>query len=158
MAKRLPIKYDYDQPTVVWTPEGGDPVEFDFNQLPKDIQKRVKGAGLHHILRDRTSAESDPEAKLAAAKEVFDRLAAGEYVTRRVGAGAARTTLLVAAVARLKGIEESAAKELVGGLSDEQVKQLRSLRDVKKAILAVKEERLREQETEETVTVDDILA
>lgn len=158
MAKST-MTYDYDSPTVVWTNnETNESKTFDFNSLPEDMKTKIFAYGAQHLLRDRTSAIKDGNEKLSVAQTLFDRLSAGEWkAVRASSGGSSKTTLIVEAIARIKGIDTAAAREIIDGLPAENLKALRANGQVKKVIAEIKLERLNAASNEAETSLDDLI-
>lgn len=140
-------------------------VQFDFGNgetrtlslanLDSAIVRRLALHGLSQKAGDSyagaKSAVDDGEAPsveayaAGAVDAVWSQLTAGTWTATREGGGAPRVTILVEAYARLKGCTIEAAQEAIGQLTEDEQKLVRKVDAIKKAMAAIKAERLMKQ-------------
>ena len=142
MAKSS-MNYKYETASAVtWASEGEETAVFDATSLNADIQDHILAYGLHHLLRDRTSALKDSGDKLTQANKIFSQFLAGSWKAARASSGTTRGTLLAQAIARLRNITLPEANEMVDGLPEENIKALRAHPEIKREIMRIKQEAL----------------
>ena len=128
MAREKKMQYEVRDEAVVWTlPDGSDSATFAVDGLPEDVLRKLLTYGLQHILRDRTSAISAPADKLATARTIYEKLRAGEWKTRREGAGSRAPRVnkyVLQALMELKGWSEDEARDFIASLTPDQKRAL----------------------------------
>jgi hypothetical protein len=140
MAKQSIATTDLVKGKLVLTFANGGKVECDPSALSAEIKDQLVLHGLTQKLRDSfAGAKGDANYAQAQAEGVWEALIAGEW--NRRGGGAFGGNLLAEAVARLKEIEVSEARERLAGLTDDQREALKKSPSVKKMILTIKAER-----------------
>lgn len=95
------------------TVKEGDMQEINVNTLTDEIQKRAKVHGVSQKVGDNfAGAAGDVDKAWQLCAEMIDQLKEGLWKDREAGEGGMRTSLLVEAVAQIKGIsvEEARAK------------------------------------------------
>lgn len=151
-ARKLEKSIDVENGVLSLGFPSGESMEVKMSDFPEEIVHQLALHGLSQKATDATAGK-DAEESEERVRGVISALQAGDWTVRGAGTGgggSTRTTLLVEAVARIKGIEIDAAKEAVAGLDDEQKKALQKAPSVKAAILTIKQERLAAQSEAET--------
>lgn len=118
----------------------GDVATVNLADLPENIQVRLALHGLSQKGGDagalgKDASDADIES---AVRDQIDRLINGEWATRK--AGEPRVTMIVKALARIKGIEESEARERYATLDDDTKKALRQNPEVTKVMAQIRVE------------------
>jgi hypothetical protein len=121
----------------------GQELTLDVSTLDEGIQMELMMHGaLQKIGDSYAGAAGDYAFATGNAQKVIDNLVAGEWKSARAqGEAKPKTGELAEAVARLKGLEVSAAAEIVNGLTDEQRKALRGKEAIKATIAQIRYEK-----------------
>lgn len=140
MAKQSIATTDVIQGTLVITFANKEKLTIDPSQLSDAIREQLVLHGLTQKVRDSfAGAKGDVNYAQAQAEGVAEALMAGEW--NRRGGGAFGGNLLAEAVARIKGIEISEARERLADLTDDQRDALKKSPSVKRMILTIKADR-----------------
>ena len=139
MARIKRITVDANAGTVTFAWSDGTTDTFRLADVPDRIRGRLALHGLTQKLADAHAGIGDVAAARAATRAVWEALAAGDW-TKRPDAGG--TSLLVAAVARVKGIDEAQAAAAVERLPADKRRALERHPAVRAAMAAIRAERL----------------
>lgn len=100
--------------------------EFEWENIPTNIQSQLSLHGLNTLLQQRTSdVKGNPEGKLEAMEDVYERLCEGEWSAERKS-GTRTVPAIIEVLAGLKGCDIGAAQKAFAKLNDEQKAQLRA--------------------------------
>ena len=117
MSAKMQYEVLADTGEVRWRAEDGTEAVFTVRDLPENILRGLLAWGLHYILRNRTGAAKNPADRIAAAREIYERLRAGERKPRV-------SKYILAALMEVKGWDEETARDFIAGLTPEQRKAL----------------------------------
>lgn len=154
--------------------EDGNEITFDFadgdvenlnvkiTDLNEAIVEKLAMHGLSAKLGDSYAGVDTVGEAREKAFGVWEDLVAGNWTTRVAGAGGPRVTQLAEALVRVasgrgKELSLESAVEALGKMPDEQKKGLRKMGEIKKAISAIKIEKLQAEVTTDP-TEDDTAA
>jgi len=143
-ARKLEKTIDVEAGVLTLGFTSGGSLEVKMSDFPEEIVHQLALHGLSQKATDATAGKDADESE-ERVRGVVNALQAGDWTVRGSGTGgggSTRTTLLVEAVARIKGIELEDAKSAVGALDDEQKKALQKAPSIKAAIMTIKQERL----------------
>jgi hypothetical protein len=146
-ARKLEKAIDLETGTITFGFASGATQEVKLSDFPEEMIHHLALHGLSQKATDSTAGK-DPAESFDRVKDVISALQAGAWSIRGSGegtGGTSRVTLLVEAIARIKGIEVDAAKDAVAGLSDDDKKSLQKASSVQAMILTIKQERLAKQ-------------
>ncbi len=126
MSAKMQYEVLADTGEVRWRAEDGTEAVFTVRDLPENILRGLLAWGLHYILRNRTGAAKNPADRIAAAREIYERLRAGEWAKpRATGERKPRVSkYILAALIEVKGWDEETARDFIAGLTPEQRKAL----------------------------------
>ncbi len=139
MARIKRITVNPDKGTVTFAWADGPANTFAIGDVPDHIRARLALHGLAQKLADAHAGERDVVAARAATRAVWEALAAGDW-TKRPDVGG--TSLLVSAVARVKGIDEAQAAAAIERLPADKRKALERHPAIRAAMAAIRAERL----------------
>lgn len=141
MTKNTVAVIDQNKDAIVisFADKDGTKLEFNPQELSQEMKDRLMYHGAIQKIRDSyAGAKGDTNLAIANASSVIEGLLAGEWNRRGGGTGG---TLLVEAIARIKGYEQSEAREKVAELSEEQREALKKSPTVAAAIAEIQAER-----------------
>ena len=133
------ITVDPDKGTVTFAWADGQADTFTIGDVPDTIRRRLALHGLAQKLADAHAGERDVASARAATRAVWEALAAGDWTKRPSDGG---TSLLVAAVARVKGIDEAQAAAAIERLPADKRRALERHPAIRAAMAAIRAERL----------------
>lgn len=136
--QRMKKEVNAEGQLVLFTFPSGESFEGKLADLSDEMKIRLALHGLSQKCGDagalgKDASDSDIES---AVRDQFDRLANGEWATRK--AGEPKVTLVVKALARIKGIEENDAREKYAALDDDNKKLIRANPQVKKVMAEIR--------------------
>ena len=146
----------------------GERIHLDANQLTREIFEAATMHGLKQKLVDAAAISRNPDTgrsattadKMAAIREVYERLLAGEWNKRREGSGGAAGGLLFSALCRLYAGSKTDAevRAFIEAMDDKQQAAMRAHAKVAPIIEAIKAERAAKRPEVASVDVDAMLA
>lgn len=153
MAKKATksISEDGNEITFDFADEGVENLSAKITDLNEDIVGRLAMHGLSAKMGDSYAGVDTVGEAREKANGVWEDLVAGNWTTRVAGAGGPRVTQLAEALvsvagARGKELTLEQAVEALGKMPDDQKKALRKSGEIKKAIAAIKIEKLQAEQ------------
>lgn len=138
IAKKTP---DYVNGSVLWKWADEKEQTVKVGDFPQNIRDAFAVYGLSQKLGDEYAGAEGPEEAREAMGSLIESLMQGTWSLRRTGTGAARTTMLAEALARVTGQDEETCQAKLAEMDDETVKSLRNHKQVKAELEAIKLER-----------------
>lgn len=144
------VNFTMDKPADA--PEGFVPevIAFDLTKVDQNTLLRLALHGASQKIGDsyagaKESGEDPIKYAHEAVSETIKQLYEGKWSVTRTGSGAPRVSILVMAYARVKGITEDQALELLGDLSDDDKKELQKNKKIAAAIALIRAEQAAER-------------
>jgi len=156
------VKFTLDLPKDA--PEGtqAEVIVFDLSKLTQETILRLALHGASQKIGDSyAGAKESGEDPLKYTKEAIEatikQLEAGDWSVTRTGSGAPRVSILVLALAKVKGITQDEALELVGDLSEDDKKELQKNKKIAAAMAGIRAEQAlaRAKKAEEAALAED---
>ena len=146
----------------------GEIIRANITEMAEGIQAACMMHGLKQKLVDAAAISRNPDTgrsattadKMAAIREVYERLLAGEWNKRREGSGGAAGGLLFSALCRLYAGSKTDAevRAFIEAMDDKQQAAMRAHAKVAPIIEAIKAERAAKRPEVASVDVDAMLA
>lgn len=144
------VTFTMDKPANA--PEGFQPevITFDLSKVDTNTLIRLALHGASQKIGDsyagaKESGEDPIKYAKEAVSETIDQLYQGKWSVTRTGSGAPRVSILVLAYAKVKGITEDAALEVLADLSDDDKKELQKNKKIAAAIAQIRADQAAER-------------
>lgn len=144
------VNFTMDKPTGAAEDFVPEVIGFDLSKVDEATLFRLALHGASQKIGDsyagaKESGEDPIKYAKEAVSETIKQLYEGKWAVTRTGSGAPRVSILVLAYAKVKGITEDAALEVLSDLSDDDKKELQKNKKIAAAIAVIRAEQAAER-------------